>query len=354
MKRVLSLIMLAIMLTGCNSSLSVQQATPIDLVLQQRYADLGHVAGFKNGKPSIYTTLWTLKTLNELEIKISHKSEIIDWMNSVELVQSVHSTNTANSEWLEGLPPEYALIFQLEIFNELGTNVPTKYLENIDNHFRERQQSDGSFVIEEEINDPHISTLWAIRIYDLLKLEIPYKNKVVQYINNRYFNLESDISIINHVYYLTMLKQTIPDDLLLRFKEVVKGLSTDIYNSKDSFRTTHMWYQIKIIATTIPVDIKIEIGKDKLLYSFNQYFNGEGSSPEVLYKYCVIYDDKINKDEKEELKDIFENTYFNNGWNTHGGLLEDGYEEGRAIAIATSQAKEWGENRDKQIRKKTV
>lgn len=35
-------------------------------------------------------------------------------------------------------------------------------------------------------------------------------------------------------------------------------------------------------------------------------------------------------------------------------LLEDGYEEGRAIAIATTQAKEWGENHDKQIRKKSV
>lgn len=33
-------------------------------------------------------------------------------------------------------------------------------------------------------------------------------------------------------------------------------------------------------------------------------------------------------------------------------LLEDGYEEGRAIAIATAQAKEWAENRDKPIRKK--
>ncbi|MFD1907269.1 hypothetical protein ACFSQ7_29800 [Paenibacillus rhizoplanae] len=33
-------------------------------------------------------------------------------------------------------------------------------------------------------------------------------------------------------------------------------------------------------------------------------------------------------------------------------LLEDGYDEGRAIAIATAQAKEWGENHDKQIRKK--
>ncbi|MFC6651344.1 DUF2188 domain-containing protein [Paenibacillus rhizoplanae] len=32
-------------------------------------------------------------------------------------------------------------------------------------------------------------------------------------------------------------------------------------------------------------------------------------------------------------------------------LLEDGYDEGRAIAIATAQAKEWGENHDKQIRK---
>nr|WP_274649325.1 DUF2188 domain-containing protein [Paenibacillus humicola] len=33
-------------------------------------------------------------------------------------------------------------------------------------------------------------------------------------------------------------------------------------------------------------------------------------------------------------------------------LLEDGCEEGRAIAIATSQAKEWAENRHKQVRKK--
>ncbi len=35
-------------------------------------------------------------------------------------------------------------------------------------------------------------------------------------------------------------------------------------------------------------------------------------------------------------------------------LLEDGYEEGRAIAIATDRAKEWAENRDKQIRKKST
>ena len=33
-------------------------------------------------------------------------------------------------------------------------------------------------------------------------------------------------------------------------------------------------------------------------------------------------------------------------------LMDDGYEEDRAIAIATAQAKEWAENRDKQIRKK--
>jgi hypothetical protein len=33
-------------------------------------------------------------------------------------------------------------------------------------------------------------------------------------------------------------------------------------------------------------------------------------------------------------------------------LLKDGYDEGRAIAIATAQAKEWGEDHDKQIRKK--
>ncbi len=33
-------------------------------------------------------------------------------------------------------------------------------------------------------------------------------------------------------------------------------------------------------------------------------------------------------------------------------LLEDGYDEGRAIAIATDRAKEWADNRDKQVRKK--
>lgn len=33
-------------------------------------------------------------------------------------------------------------------------------------------------------------------------------------------------------------------------------------------------------------------------------------------------------------------------------LLEEGYPEERAIAIATAQGKEWAENRDKQVRKK--
>ncbi|TJY39867.1 DUF2188 domain-containing protein [Cohnella pontilimi] len=33
-------------------------------------------------------------------------------------------------------------------------------------------------------------------------------------------------------------------------------------------------------------------------------------------------------------------------------LLEEGMDEGRAIAIATARAKEWGEDHDKQIRKK--
>ncbi|MBB6674989.1 DUF2188 domain-containing protein [Cohnella nanjingensis] len=33
-------------------------------------------------------------------------------------------------------------------------------------------------------------------------------------------------------------------------------------------------------------------------------------------------------------------------------LLEEGYEEGRAISIATAKAKEWGEDHRKQIRKK--
>ncbi|HEX3052514.1 MAG TPA: hypothetical protein VHP83_17770 [Aggregatilineaceae bacterium] len=32
-------------------------------------------------------------------------------------------------------------------------------------------------------------------------------------------------------------------------------------------------------------------------------------------------------------------------------LLDEGYEEGRAIAIATAQAKEWADNRDKEVRK---
>lgn len=32
-------------------------------------------------------------------------------------------------------------------------------------------------------------------------------------------------------------------------------------------------------------------------------------------------------------------------------LLEQGYEENRAISIATAQAKEWAEHRDKQVRK---
>ncbi|MHB9132698.1 MAG: DUF2188 domain-containing protein [Armatimonadota bacterium] len=32
-------------------------------------------------------------------------------------------------------------------------------------------------------------------------------------------------------------------------------------------------------------------------------------------------------------------------------LLKEGYEEGRAIAIGTAQAEEWGERRGKQIKK---
>ncbi|MGH2413090.1 MAG: DUF2188 domain-containing protein [Microcystaceae cyanobacterium] len=31
-------------------------------------------------------------------------------------------------------------------------------------------------------------------------------------------------------------------------------------------------------------------------------------------------------------------------------LLEEGYEEGRAIAIGTAKAEEWAENRDKPIK----
>jgi len=32
-------------------------------------------------------------------------------------------------------------------------------------------------------------------------------------------------------------------------------------------------------------------------------------------------------------------------------LLDEGYEEGRAIAIATAQAEKWAENRDKPVKK---
>ncbi|BAU65543.1 hypothetical protein STA3757_29310 [Stanieria sp. NIES-3757] len=35
-------------------------------------------------------------------------------------------------------------------------------------------------------------------------------------------------------------------------------------------------------------------------------------------------------------------------------LLDDGYEEGRAIPIATAQAEKWAKNRDKQIAKKNT
>ena len=35
-------------------------------------------------------------------------------------------------------------------------------------------------------------------------------------------------------------------------------------------------------------------------------------------------------------------------------LLEEGAEEGRAIAIATAQAEEWAENRGKQVKKKSA
>ncbi len=33
-------------------------------------------------------------------------------------------------------------------------------------------------------------------------------------------------------------------------------------------------------------------------------------------------------------------------------LLEEGYEEGRAIAIATDRAEKWAQNRDKQVKKR--
>ncbi|MHB0937552.1 MAG: DUF2188 domain-containing protein [Armatimonadota bacterium] len=35
-------------------------------------------------------------------------------------------------------------------------------------------------------------------------------------------------------------------------------------------------------------------------------------------------------------------------------LLEDGYPEGRAIAIATAQAERWGEERGMEIKKKAA
>lgn len=35
-------------------------------------------------------------------------------------------------------------------------------------------------------------------------------------------------------------------------------------------------------------------------------------------------------------------------------LLKDGYEEGRAIAIATAQAEDWAQNRGKQVKKEAT
>lgn len=35
-------------------------------------------------------------------------------------------------------------------------------------------------------------------------------------------------------------------------------------------------------------------------------------------------------------------------------LLEEGYEEGRAIAIATAQAEKWAQRRDKPVRKQNA
>ncbi|KTD87997.1 MULTISPECIES: hypothetical protein [Paenibacillus] len=59
-----------------------------------------------------------------------------------------------------------------------------------------------------------------------------------------------------------------------------------------------------------------------------------------------------NKDDYPDSLKNFTAPVRNKAIDIANALLEDGYEEGRAISIATAQAKEWGENRDKQIRKK--
>jgi uncharacterized protein YdaT len=57
------------------------------------------------------------------------------------------------------------------------------------------------------------------------------------------------------------------------------------------------------------------------------------------------------KDDYPESLKNFEPRMRNKAVEIANALLEDGYEEGRAIAIATSQAKEWAEDHPKHSRK---
>ncbi|MFC4775218.1 DUF2188 domain-containing protein [Paenibacillus sp. GCM10023252] len=59
-----------------------------------------------------------------------------------------------------------------------------------------------------------------------------------------------------------------------------------------------------------------------------------------------------NRDQYPESLKYFMAPVRNKAIEIANALLEDGYEESRAIAIATAQAKEWGEKHHKQIRKK--
>ncbi|RIH88059.1 hypothetical protein Mterra_01054 [Calidithermus terrae] len=56
------------------------------------------------------------------------------------------------------------------------------------------------------------------------------------------------------------------------------------------------------------------------------------------------------EDYPESLKN-FTATVRNKAIEIANALLEEGYDEGRAIAIATDRAKEWAENRGKRVRK---
>jgi len=59
-----------------------------------------------------------------------------------------------------------------------------------------------------------------------------------------------------------------------------------------------------------------------------------------------------NKDDYPDSLKNFMAPIRNKAIDIANGLLEEGYSESRAISIATAKAKEWGENRHEQIRKK--